>query len=223
MRFVLVMAILCAGGCNRLTRSRWAMDNELYAEKYREGADQWDPWGKVKQAMDARFTAGHSGLYVAGGAQVRPETGAVVGGAEIGGENYLTSWSSARASLGIYGAEDEGYGGIDLGIRAQTPTRLAPFVGVGTFQGVSRTVKNGEFNWIDDDEDGFIDEPGEQFSSYDGWLSAVYPEVGLHFWFTSEYRISAFGRYYITNLGRDSDTWVLGLQFNGFSPRLSFE
>mgnify|MGYP001500922233 CR=1 FL=1 len=68
------MAILCAGGCNHLTRSRWAMDNELYAEKYREGADQWDPWGKVKQAMDARFTAGHSGLYVAGGAQVEVQS-----------------------------------------------------------------------------------------------------------------------------------------------------
>ena len=193
------------------------MDDPKYAEKYEDGAEQWDVWGKAKQALDARHTAGLGGLYVGGGVQVRPESSQVVGGGEIGTEGYITNWLTGRGSLGIYGAEREGYGGVDLGIRVQAPTRIAPFVGVGTFQGVSRTVKSGAFNWEDDDKDGFIDEPGEEYADFDGWLSTFYPEVGAHFWLNGSVRITAYGRYFMTSLGRDLDTWVLGGQINVFS------
>ena len=59
------------------------MDDPVYAEKYAEGAGRWDLLGKTKQALDARHTSGLNGMYLSGGAQVRPESGKTLGGGEL--------------------------------------------------------------------------------------------------------------------------------------------
>jgi hypothetical protein len=44
-------------GCNAL-KSRYAMSDPVYAEKYAEGAKRDDVLGKLKQAIDARHVEG---------------------------------------------------------------------------------------------------------------------------------------------------------------------
>jgi len=215
MRLVLLVLIAASSGCS-LLRSRYAMDDPVYAEKYEFGARRGDLLGKAKQALDARHTQGLGGLYFGGGAQVRPDSGHAMGGAELGVEGYLTSCITARGALSGYLGEDEGYGGLDLGVRLQTPTRIAPFIGVGTFQGGSRGVELAHWDGLDNDDDGLIDEYGEKKSTIDGWLSTVYPEVGAHLWVDGNWRLTGYGRYLVTSEGRKQDDWLLGLQLTCF-------
>ena len=208
----LVRTILCAaivGSCGCSLKSRWAMSDPVYAEKYADGAEKWDLLGKAKQALDARHTEDLDGLYVGGGVQMR-DGGNVLGGAEVGWEAYWQNWLTGRAALGIYGNEGEGYGGLDLGLRVQSPTRVAPFVGVGLFNGGSKGVEEGTFI----DEDGFVT---DERSTLDGWITAVYPEIGLHAWINGNWRVSGFGRYFVTTHGRDDDHWLVGFQVSRFT------
>jgi hypothetical protein len=214
MRLVFLALIAASCGCS-LLRSRYAMDDPVYAEKYKDGAQRGDLLGKAKQALDARHTEGLGGLYFGGGAQVRPNSGNVMGGGELGGESYVTSWITARGALAGYLGEDEGYGGVDLGVRLQTPTRIAPFIGVGTFHGGSRGVEIAHWDGLDND-DGRIDEWGEKRSTIDGWLSTIYPEVGAHLWVDGNWRLTGYGRYLVTTEGRKQDDWLLGLQVTCF-------
>jgi hypothetical protein len=192
------------------------MDDPVYAEMYEVGAERGDLWGKAQQALDARHTQGLGGLYFGGGAQIRPNSGQAMGGAELGGESYITSWITARGALSGYLGEDEGYGGLDLGVRLQTPTRVAPLIGVGTFQGGSRGVKIAHWDGLDNDNDGRIDEYGEKKSTVDGWMSAIYPEVGAHFWVDGNWRLTGYGRYFVSSEGRKQDDWLLGVQLTCF-------
>jgi len=215
MRFLVVLLTVTSCGCS-LLRSRYAMDDPVYSEKYTDGAVRGDLLGKAKQALDARHTEGLGGFYLGGGAQVRPRSGHAMVGAELGGEGYMTNWTTGRASLSAYLGEDEGFGGLDLGFRLQTPTRIAPFVGIGTFHGASRGVERADWDGLDNDDDGRIDEFGEEKSVVDGWLSVVYPEVGAHLWLDGSWRLTTYGRYLITSEGRDHDDWLLGMQFTVF-------
>ena len=203
-------------GWSSMLKSRYAMDDPVYAEKYADGAEKGDLVGKTKQALDARHTEGLGGLYAGGGAQIRPSSGTPMGGAELGAETYTTNWSTARAALSLFMGEDEGYGGLDLGLRLQTPTRIAPFVGVGTFQGGSRGVRIADHDGQDNDDDGWIDEYGEKESRIDSWLASVYPELGTHFWINGSWRLTGYGRYLITSEGRRHDDWLIGLQLSCF-------
>lgn len=216
MRYALVFLALACSGCE-LLKSRYAMDDTVYASKYADGAEQGDLVGKAKQALDARHTSGLSGIYLSGGAQVRPSSGRAMAGGEVGGEAYATSWCSGRAGLAGYYGDDEGYLGCDAGLRLQTPTRLAPFVGVGAVVGVSRGVEQVADDGLDNDDDMWIDEADErETSTIDSMLTAVYPEVGAHFWIDGNWRVTTFGRYLVTSFGRDSDDWLLGLQVTRF-------
>ena len=212
---LITTALMFSSGCSML-KSRYAMDDPVYAEKYTEGAEKGDWAGKFKQAFDARHTEDLSGMYFSGGAQVRDE-GSVLGGAELGVEGYLQNWVSARGAVAIFGADGEGYGGLDLGVRLQPPSRVAPFIGVGMFNGGSKGVVDADDDGFDNDDDGRIDERGEQRDRLDGWLTAVYPEVGLHAWLNGRLRMSMFGRYFVTNHGRDDDHWLVGGQITAFS------
>ena len=83
LRWLLCLLLAVASGCS-LTKSRYAMDDPIYAEKYQNGAKRGDLLGKAKQAMDARHTDGLTGLYVSGGAQVRPDSEDAMGGVDLG-------------------------------------------------------------------------------------------------------------------------------------------
>ncbi|MCC9655693.1 hypothetical protein [Rhodopirellula halodulae] len=205
-------ACLASCGCRLptgLTRSRWAMEHPEYAKKYADGAPKSDPLGKVKQASDARFLADAKGTYVSAGAAYRSNTGAG-GSLEVGSESYLTSYMTQRMSLAATAGWDQASLGVDTGLRLQTPTRLAPFVGVGGYVGMNWETVEADDDGIDNDEDGHTDEFGEEDTEYDLALASIYPELGAHFWWTPQVRLTGFGRYWVTTNGRDSDAWIVG-------------
>ncbi len=209
--------LLGISGCAGLLRSRYAMDDPVYAEKYQEGAEKSDVVGKVKQAVDARHVAGLGGFYASGGTQWRDDAQSALVGAELGTEYYPSSWFSTRAALAGFVGHDDWYAGLDSGLRLQLPTRVTPFVGAGTFHGFSTTRIDATRDGRDNDDDGFADEFGETKTVADGWLSSVYPELGVHFWPTGQARLSAFTRYLITTEGREADDWLAGVQFTAFN------
>ena len=186
------------------------MEDPDYAEKYAKGAEKTDIAGKIKQASDARFQNGTSGFFVSGGAFARPDTDRTLGAIDIGLETYCTSYLTARGSLMLMGNDEDVFTGADLGMRLQSPTRLAPFVGGGFFGGYAREVVPAADDGIDNDDDGFTDERGEDKERFSGMLAAIYPEVGGHFWWTPNVRLTGFGRYMVTTEGRSADDWLVG-------------
>ncbi|NNE01338.1 MAG: hypothetical protein HKN47_28830 [Pirellulaceae bacterium] len=186
------------------------MDDPDYAMKYEDGADKTDIAGKIKQAADARFVSGATGAYFSGGVTVRPEADSELAGIDIGKEFYATSFLTSRASLMLMTDGDDWFTGTDMGVRVQSPTRLAPFVGAGFYAGYAKEIVPAEDDWIDNDDDGFIDERGEDRERFSGLLAAIYPETGAHFWWTPQLRLSGFGRYMMTTEGRREDDWLIG-------------
>lgn len=193
-----------------ITKSRWAMDDPEYSAKYADGADKTDIPGKIKQAADARFIKDSSGWYVSGGLTAFGNSTNPMGSFEVGYAGYGTSYFSNRVGLVAAANDDDFFLGGEAGMRFQTPTRLAPFVGLGLFIGAASTKVDASDDDLDNDDDGRVDERGEEKSSFDGALSAIYPETGLHFWWTPRVRLSGFGRYLVTTEGRDADAWYYG-------------
>ena len=196
-----------------LTKSRWAMEDPEYAAKYAEGAEKIDFAGKLKQANDARFMTDHSGFYASSGLTAFGKAANPMGSLEIGYTGYWTSFFTNRVGLVAAANDDNFFTGAEVGMRFQPPTRIAPFVGVGLFTGASRGSAIADDDNVDNDEDGWTDEHGEEAETFDGALSAIYPETGVHFWWTPRVRISGFGRYMVTTDGRDSDAWYFGFSF----------
>ena len=187
--------------------SRWALKDPEYAAKYDEPPETLDVAEQAKQAIDARFVEGKAGWYIAGAGHADPDAA----GGEIGIFAYPQSWlafNTGLAVLGGTGANDI-FLGSNTALRVQSPSRLAPFVGVGMFHGYSENETPARGDWLDNDADGSIDEVGETETEY-GWLSAVYPELGVHYWLNSSVRATASGAYYVTTEGRASDFWFYG-------------
>ncbi len=197
-------------GCSidRPFSSRWAMDDPDYAAKY---SHRYEEKGKLlrmaKQAVDARFVAGKSGT----------QTGAVFladpfyAGGELGVFGYSQPWLSGHLSLAALAADDRWTAGVDFGTRAEIPARISPFVGLGVYTGYREQQVDAHNDGLDNDDDDRIDEWGEQKSEIEDAMAAVYPEVGLHAWLTSQWRITGSARYYITTNGRQHDAWVFGV------------
>ena len=76
--------------------------------------------------------------------------------------------------------------------------------------GYAKEVVPADDDWVDNDDDGFVDESGEDKERFSGFLASVYPEVGGHFWWTPRLRLTGFGRYMFTTEGRDQDDWLIG-------------
>ncbi len=194
-----------AAGCGT---SRWAMDDPDYAAKYSKPYEGDKIPRMAKQAVDARHVGGKSGLYLGAAGQSAPFTA----GAEIGGFGYSSPCFSGHLGLtSILGTGVENYFvGVDTGVRAQMPTRISPFVGVGTTLGYAVFEEDWGDDGYDNDGDGDIDEFGEH--DFDrAFLGAVYPETGVHFWLNGRARLTASGRYMVTTDGRDTDFWYYGL------------
>lgn len=192
------------------------MSDLVYQTKYADGAEKTEPLKKIKQASDARFLKGVNGGYFGGGATYRPRGGGG-GTLEIGSEDYTTSYLTHRIALMATGGWDQWSVGLDGGLRLQTPTRLAPFVGVGGFAGPNWVYEDVSDDGRDNDDDGSIDERGEDDWDVDAVFVAAYPEVGIHFWWTPELRLTGYGRYWITSDGRASDDWLIGGNLAVFS------
>ena len=187
------------------------MDDAEYAKKYAEGADKSDILGKIKQASDARFQKDASGTYASSGVAHRSDNEHGMFAVELGKETYFTSYLTGRMSLMGLANEDDWFTGADVGMRLQTPTRLAPFVGVGASAGFASETVLADDDLEDNDDDGSVDEFGEEDSRFSGAFLAVYPEAGVHFWWTPEIRFSAHSRYFVTTEGRASDDWLTGV------------
>ena len=211
MSIVAASSLGCAG-----LKSRYAMDNQIYAQKYAEGAEKSDVLGKLKQANDARWVEGQHGTFVGGGALNAPDSGSWLGSFSVGYEEYGEPWFSRRVGLdGIVSTSGDGglFVGADVGVRAQVPSRFAPFVGVGGLAGLSA------FDLI---EATFEDDEFEEFNEFEeddsDWnaLAGIYPEVGVHLWTNGRYRFSVYGRYLISTSGRRHDGWLIGGQLLRF-------
>jgi hypothetical protein len=196
--------------------SRWALKDPDYAAKYDEPPELLDVESQAKQTVDARFVEGKGGWYVAGAGHADP----FAAGGELGVFAYPKSWLSANAgfaALAGTGANDL-FLGINTSLRVQSPSRFSPFAGVGMFHGYSEREVPARDDFIDNDDDGSVDERDETDTEY-GWLSAVYPEVGVHYWLNSSVRLSASGAYYVTTEGRDSDFWFYGASLSFLKAR----
>ncbi|WP_231615719.1 hypothetical protein [Novipirellula artificiosorum] len=201
---------------NGMTRSRWAMEDPVYQEKYADGADKTDIAGKVKQASDARFIKDAFGYYGSAGLSVLGDSANPMASAELGATGYWTSYMTNRVGLVAAVNTDDIYMGGEAGFRLQTPTRLAPFAGLGLFAGYASHTEPAENDGVDNDDNGWIDERGEE-EEIGGGLAAIYPEVGVHFWWTPKVRLSVFGRQLITTEGRDADSTYIGGSIGIFS------
>ena len=206
---ILLMMIWLASNAGCSLRSRYALDDPVYASKYQEGAEKSDLAGKLKQAIDARHTKELSGLFASGGVQVRPRFGDAFGSIELGREVYIQNYLTNRISASGLAGNGSGFVGLDVGTRLQSPTRLAPFVGVGGNAGISIRDFISIATDRSDSEQSFISpEPSRTVSGF----AAVYPEVGAHFWLNGRLRLSGFGRYLVTTEGREFDDWLIGFQ-----------
>jgi hypothetical protein len=187
------------------------MQDAEYAEKYCDGADKSDVLGKLKQAADARFQDDACGLFVSGGYAKRSAAEDGLAAIDVGGEAYLTSSVTGRISWMGMGNGDDWFTGADAGVRLQTPTRLAAFVGAGVFAGYAEETIPADDDWKDNDDDGLVDERGEDDERISGTLATVYPELGAHFWWTPKVRLTSYGRYMVTTEGSSASDWQFGV------------
>ncbi len=186
--------LIVTSGC---MSSRWAMDDPEYAEKYDRPYEEGEKIPRMaKQMIDARHVAGDSGVYVSGLGAGSPMSA----GGELGVfvfPPFETPWLETRAAgVVLLNSGGKAAGGLDVGARIQTPSRVAPFAGLGML------VASGhrDIFYLNEDDETVI--------------GAVYPEVGMHCWLTSNTRLSAFGRYYVAgNTARNDVTeyWATGL------------
>ena len=209
-----VGSIAGLSGCAGFGTSKWAMDDEIYAEKYDKPYPSND--GKkiarmIKQSGDARFVADRGGHYFGAAGADEPTSA----GIELGLFQYLGPAVESRIGLkGLAGTgAREWYAGVDLGLRTQSPSRLAPFAGIGTFVGGNGNHVAAEDDHLDNDDDGSVDERGEVRDD-PHFMASVYPELGVHWWLNSSTRLTTSAQYHLTTDGRDSDFWFIGFSLS---------
>ncbi|QDU86805.1 hypothetical protein Pla175_01570 [Pirellulimonas nuda] len=206
---MLAAVALAATGCHG---SRWARTDPDYARKYPDHSDR--PVQMAKQAVDARYVAGKEGVYTNVLGPI--DTGAV--GVSFGKFEYgPMPWYEGHYGLaGLIDTTSESISiGIEGGLRLQSPTRLAPFVGVGGYAGFTPTTL---FSSNDDDRysSPFMDEPDEPTENADLVFAAL-PEAGVHFWLTPHVRLTGSATYIasVSTGGGSGDAfgWNCGLSF----------
>ena len=193
-------------GC---TGSRWARDDPDYAAKYSHHTDNV---GKtIKQAVDARHLRKKGGIYSTLSGQDDP----VAVGGEIGLFYYPKPYVEERIALAALGYEDDypASGGVLLGGRLQSPSRIAPFVGSGIYVGQTPEISLAE-DGIDNNSNGIIDDDDEVKQEF---IGALVPEVGCHYWLSSMWRVTGSASYYITTTSSDDQF----LMFNVSLARLA--
>lgn len=186
---------------------------EKYSKPYEKGTIDRLP-RKLKQMSDARFNKDRHGISVGGVIGTDP----AAFGAEIGHSYYPVPWTSIDTSLTGFAVEG-GFGwmtGFKIGQRFHSPSRFSPFVGYGFSGGVNSRKVLADNDGRDNDDDIFIDEPGEKDDLQRG-IFTVYPEVGLQYWLNSSARLSLSSQYHFNSDGRDQDFLVTGLSVSFYS------
>lgn len=196
---IAVSACAISPGC---AGSRWAKSDAEYAGKYRHHSD--NPLQMAKQSMDARFIGGRGGVGASTALGTAPGTLA----GQLTAFQYVGPSVEMHGGLvGLAGTGDSNlFGGVTAGGRLQTPTRLAPFIGIGAVAATGE--RDVSEDGLDNDYNFLVDEPGEDLSEY---FASVYPEVGAHFWLTPRVRMTASAAYHVTSTGRDDDQWLFGI------------
>lgn len=200
MRLTAVLPLTALAAMAGCAGSRWARQDPTYARKYRQHTDE--PLKVAKQAIDARQVAGRGGFYTTVAAASGPE--AV--DASVGRFVYLPNLGGAvETRVGLRGSAVDSGGlaaGVEFGGRVQTPTRLAPFVGVGGFAGMA------PWDYLDNSEPfGEDDETG---------AVSIAPEVGVHYWLTPRWRLTAsasqnYSCFFDSNETRSGEFTSVGL------------
>jgi opacity protein-like surface antigen len=147
-----------------------------------------------------------NGVYGELGGREKPD--AVAG--EIGLAGYGTENLSFRFGFSFLASEnfDDIYTGLTAGARYDLGSRFSPFVGIGIFAGETTEDVPAANDGYDNDDDGFVDEYGEERTRTTGTMLSLYPEVGVHLWVTRATRLTVAGKYHVTTEGRDSDFWL---------------
>jgi hypothetical protein len=180
---------------------KWAMNNEEYAQKYSVPYSD-DPLVRRKQIrnemFDATFQDGAYGVY--GGGSGSPLANETVGQLDIGVFKMPTAWSTLR--LGANGMVVDGHGmaGGELGFRLHTPTRLAPYVGLGgvlDLSGLRFQAKQFRYNPYYYDSQG-NPHPNLYKGYFPQGMAAIVPETGLSYWLTTSTRLNLGVSYYVT-------------------------
>jgi hypothetical protein len=176
--------LLAALGCSG---SRWARDDPDYAAKYPHHTGNLARM--TKQAVDARHVKGKGGPY----AGLAGSLDDFALGGEAGVFHYPSSYAEWHGGLaGLIHESDQPLSvGLTGGARLQSPSRLAPFVGVGAYGGLTPGITSND-DGHDNDYDGQIDEWDEDERDL---VAGVFPEAGAHFWLTPEWRLTAAASY----------------------------
>ncbi len=206
-RFIFIVgAAVVLIGC---TTSKWAIDDPDYRKKY---GRPYAPGEKIpriiKQAVDARHLNDKGGSSIGFAGANAP----FHAGAELGLFTYGEPWLEGRVALaGLLSEPGEGFfGGVSTGIRIQSPSRVAPFGGIGIFAGYAKRDVVADTDGRDNNDNLIVDEKGELGEKTFGFLS-VYPEVGLHVWLTSRCRLTSSVSYHVSTEGRDADFVFYGV------------
>lgn len=130
---------------------------------------------------------------------MKPDT--VGFGGELGVLAYPLPWAEAHMGATYFGpaSDDTWFTGLTMGMRLESPTFVAPFVGVGLTTGYDLDAIRQEFQHFD------YRRPTR------GYMVAIYPEAGIHYWITENFRVTGSASYYVSSKGRDSDFPLLGL------------
>jgi len=199
-RLVMLPMLAVALGCGG---SRWAREDSDYAAKYPNHTDNVAKM--AKQAVDARHVTGKGGPYAGMSGVGDP----FAMGGEAGWFQYPTSyleWHGGLAGL-LYEGNTSATIGVTGGARVQTPSRLAPFMGIGAYGGVTPYNLHDD-DGFDDDGNGLVDDFGEETNDH---VLAIYPEAGVHFWLTPEWRITASTSYWVAVTDEVDGFWMWNL------------
>jgi len=147
-----------------------------------------------------------TGIYCELGGRADPD---IIGG-EIGLYRYQSEILSLSGGLSFLASEDlaDLFTGLNVGARLNTPGPLQAFIGLGVFLGYSKERASADNDWIDNDDDGFTDEYGEEKEIIDNVLGSIYPEAGIHLWISDKTRLTLTAKYQITTEGSDHNFWM---------------
>ena len=203
---LLAFALVAAAGCHG---SRWAKRDADYRHKYPEHTTVLTK--TIKQSIDARHVRDKSGAYVSLAGREAP----FAGGFDVGKFRYTEPWLEQR--IGFSGLVHEaGKRPVSAGVlassRVQTPSRLAPFVGVGGYLGWAGGSMREER--LTDDDDDLATQL--IFDTKHEFVVAAFPEVGAHFWIDHRRRVTVSASYWFTNQDYNEDFLFFSVGFSWF-------
>lgn len=152
------------------------------------------------------------GLYAEMGAGDNPDTF----GGEFGIFGYPSEHLSFRVGIACLASEsfEDFFVGGTSGIRVNLFRKgsiITPFVGVGIFGGYSKNKVKADDDGVDNDDDGEVDESGEEDDVIDDVIATIFPEAGFQAWLSQKTRVTFSGKYNLTTEGRETDFWQFNL------------